>query len=68
SSTVTNFVGIFKEDGDKIIQWMEGIDVACIGPVTAKTAKEKGLKVSITAQEYTIEALTSAIVEYYSKD
>jgi uroporphyrinogen III methyltransferase/synthase len=57
---------MFKAESDKIIQWMEGVDVACIGPVTAKTAEENGLKVSITAQEYTIEALTDAIVEYYS--
>ena len=66
SSTVTNFIAMFKGDGDKIIQWMESIDVACIGPITAKTAEENGLKVSITAQEYTIEALTGAIVDYYS--
>jgi uroporphyrinogen III methyltransferase/synthase len=68
SSTVTNFIAMFKEDGDKIIQWMEGVDVACIGPVTAKTAEENGLKVSIAAKEYTIEALTDAIVDYYSKE
>jgi uroporphyrinogen III methyltransferase/synthase len=59
---------MFKEDGDRIIQWMEGVDVACIGPITAKTAEENGLKVSITAKEYTIEALTDAIIGYYSKD
>jgi uroporphyrinogen III methyltransferase/synthase len=68
SSTVTNFIAMFKEDRDKIIQWMEKVDVACIGPITAKTAEGHGLKVSFTAQEYTIDALTSAIVRYYSKD
>ena len=65
SSTVTNFIAMFKGDGDKIIQWMEGVDVACIGPVTAKSAEERGLKVRLIAKEYTIEALTSAIVDYY---
>jgi uroporphyrinogen III methyltransferase/synthase len=56
---------MFKAESDKIIQWMEGVDVACIGPVTAKTAEENGLKVSLIAKEYTIEDLTRAIVDYY---
>jgi uroporphyrinogen III methyltransferase/synthase len=68
SSTVTNFMAMFKEDGDKVKQWMERVDIACIGPITAKTAEENGLKVSFIAESYTIEALTGAIVEYYSKD
>jgi uroporphyrinogen III methyltransferase/synthase len=67
SSTVTNFIAMFKEDGDKVRQWMERVDVACIGPITAKTAEENGLKVSLIAVEYTIEALTGAILEYYSE-
>jgi uroporphyrinogen III methyltransferase/synthase len=68
SSTVTNFMAMFKEDGDKVKQWMERIDIACIGPITAKTAEENGIKVSFIAESYTIEALTDAIVEYYSED
>ena len=67
SSTVTNFIAMFKEDGDKVRQWMERVDIACIGPITAKTAEENGLKVSLIAVEYTIEALTGAILEYYSE-
>ena len=47
-------------------QWMEKVDIACIGPITAKTAQENGLKVSIIPEEYTIESLTSAIIKYYS--
>ena len=66
SSTVTNFMTMFKEDGDKVKQWMEKVDIACIGPITAKTAQENGLKVSITPEEYTIESLTRAIIKYYS--
>jgi len=66
SSTVTNFIAMFKEDSDRISRWMEKIDIACIGPITAKTAEENGLNVSVIPDEYTIEALTSAIVEYYS--
>jgi uroporphyrinogen III methyltransferase/synthase len=40
--------------------------VACIGPVTAETAGERGLNVVVEAEEYTIEGLVDAIVGYFS--
>lgn len=36
--------------------------VACIGPITAETARELGLRVDIIAQEYTTRGLVDAIV------
>ncbi len=39
--------------------------IACIGPITAQTAKEWGLPVHIVAEEYTIDGLVKALVEYY---
>jgi uroporphyrinogen III methyltransferase/synthase len=66
SSTVTNFMSLFQEEGDQLKEWMEKVDVACIGPITAGTAQELGLKVSLVSETYTIEALTEAIVTYYS--
>ncbi|MDB9822704.1 uroporphyrinogen-III C-methyltransferase [Deltaproteobacteria bacterium] len=68
SSTVMNFMTMFKEGDDELIQWLEKVDIACIGPITAKTAEENGLKITIMPEEYTIEALTSAIVEHYRKN
>lgn len=65
SSTVNNFMNMFEEDSDQLLQWMEKLTVACIGPVTAKTAKERGLSVRISPSDYTIEALTKAIVDYF---
>ncbi|MBW1798865.1 MAG: uroporphyrinogen-III C-methyltransferase [Deltaproteobacteria bacterium] len=65
SSTVRNFVEMFESDSQGIDKWMADIAVACIGPVTAHTAKENGLKVGLIPEEYTIEALTSAIVEHF---
>ena len=35
--------------------------VACIGPVTAKTAEELGLSVDVVASEYTVEGLVAAL-------
>lgn len=37
-------------------------EVACIGPITADTATELGLRVAIIAQEYTTRGLVEAIV------
>jgi uroporphyrinogen III methyltransferase/synthase len=66
SSTVSNFVEMFGAEGNKFLKWMERVAVACIGPVTARTAEERGLTVSTVAPEYTIEALTRAIVDYFA--
>ncbi|MBN1627128.1 MAG: uroporphyrinogen-III C-methyltransferase [Deltaproteobacteria bacterium] len=66
SSTVTNFISMFKGQEDKLKQWMQDVAVACIGPITAKTTEENGFNVSITPKDYTIEALTGSIVEYFS--
>jgi uroporphyrinogen III methyltransferase/synthase len=67
SSTVLNFISMFRDQEDDLRNWMQNVAVACIGPITAKTAQENGFKVSITPGEYTIEALTEAIVEYFIK-
>ena len=39
--------------------------VACIGPVTAGTARELALTVGLEAPEFTIDHLVKAILEYY---
>jgi uroporphyrinogen III methyltransferase/synthase len=65
SSTVRNFAGLFG-GREELRQATAGAVVACIGPITAKTAAEEGLTVSITAAENTIPALVEAIVQYYS--
>lgn len=65
SSTVHNFIEIVgKKEYKKLI---EGVKIACIGPVTAKTAEEYGLKTDIMPREYTIPALVDAMVEFFAK-
>lgn len=39
--------------------------IACIGPITAQTARESGLDVHIEADTFTIDGLVTAIVRYY---
>jgi len=65
SSTVNNFVEMLGQK--EYIKLVSGVAVACIGPVTAKTAEECGMKVDIMPKEYTIPALVDAMVEYYRK-
>ncbi len=62
-STVTNFLAIFE--GTSIYEEIIKVEVACIGPITAQKATELGLKVTIMPDEYTVDALTRAIVEFY---
>lgn len=62
SSTVNHFADLLKKEDLK--KRLKGIAIACIGPVTAKTAKEWGMKVQIQPKQYTIPALARAIGEY----
>ena len=59
SSTVKNFVQLVGRESVP-----EGVKIACIGPITAQTAEEHGLKPDIVAEEYTIEGLVQAIVDH----
>jgi uroporphyrinogen-III synthase len=73
SSTVRNLAAML--DGDVAGLWTQDSGpetrrplVACIGPVTAKTAEELGLRVDVVAEEYTVEGLVRAIREYGRRD
>ena len=55
SSTVRNFVRLLGEDA--LPDLLEGVTLACIGPITADTAKELHLPVHVVASQYTIDGL-----------
>ena len=65
SSTVHNFVEILGQK--EYITLLAGVDVACIGPVTAKTAEEYGMRVDIMPKDFTIPAFVESIVAFYKK-
>ena len=67
SSTVLNFISMFKQQEESLRQWMHNVAIACIGPITAKTAEGNGFRAGVIPKEYTIEALTGSIVEYFLK-
>jgi uroporphyrinogen III methyltransferase / synthase len=57
SSTVRNLVGIAGKPHASTV-------VACIGPATAKTAEEHGLRVDVLAPDASGAALVDALAEY----
>lgn len=64
SSTARNFV---EKIGAHNLGLLKDVVVACIGPITSKTAQELGMKVDIEAGEYTIDGLINAILDYYKQ-
>ena len=65
SSTVNHFAELLKKEDLKKL--LDGIAIACIGPITARTAKKCGMRVQIQPKQYTIPGLTQAIAEYFAK-
>ncbi|WP_437340234.1 uroporphyrinogen-III synthase [Aeromicrobium stalagmiti] len=57
SSTVRNLVGIAGKPHTSTI-------IACIGPATAKTAEEHGLRVDVLAESPSVEELADALAEF----
>lgn len=63
SSAVSSLMAAFREQ-----PLPDNIKIAGIGPKTADTAKEAGLKVDIIAREHTIPGLVAAIEAYFRKE
>ena len=58
SSTVENFLALGLE-------WPKRMQIASIGPVTSKTARERGLQVDVEARRHDIPGLVDAIRSFY---
>lgn len=62
SSTVTHLLTLLERMGcEQPASLFKNVHVACIGPVTAETAANAGLHVSIVSEEATIESLADAL-------
>lgn len=66
-STVQNFVSLMWQAGLDPFHLPENPIIACIGPKTARTAKELGFSVEIVASVYTAEGLVQAISQHLLK-
>jgi len=61
SSTVTRFAERFGEEETRRL--LAATLVACIGPVTSRTARDLGLTVGLEARTHTVAALIGALAE-----
>lgn len=66
SSTVVNFDRVVRDAGLDPLNLPGSPLVACIGPITAQTARQMGFHVAIVASEYTTKGLSYAISRYFS--
>jgi uroporphyrinogen III methyltransferase/synthase len=62
SSTVKNFKALLPEA--RFAELTAGVGAACIGPITADTARQLGFDVRIEARTYTIPGLCEAILAH----
>ena len=60
-STVENFVEIIRREGLNPLQLPGNPLVACIGPITKKTAQEAGFRDIAVAEEYTSEGIVTLL-------
>jgi uroporphyrinogen-III synthase len=63
ASTVDNFFRLL--DG-RAPQLLDGVVIACIGPVTADAARARGLTVQVQPAVHTVPGLVSALVERFA--
>ncbi|HVF86675.1 MAG TPA: uroporphyrinogen-III synthase [Pyrinomonadaceae bacterium] len=65
SSAVANFARLF--DASDLRHFLDGVKVACIGDITARSAADFGLHADIRPDEHTIPALARAIASHFSE-
>jgi uroporphyrinogen III methyltransferase/synthase len=63
SSGVDNLLKLLDGRTDLI----NGTVIACMGPITAERAKERGLNVGVVASERTMESFTQALVDHFAE-
>ncbi|PHR25195.1 MAG: uroporphyrinogen-III C-methyltransferase [Desulfotalea sp.] len=69
SSTVRNFLTLLDaENQEELQQLLQGVKIAAIGPITAKSVTDNGLEVHVQPDQFTITDMVDAVVDYYSCD
>jgi uroporphyrinogen III methyltransferase/synthase len=68
SSTVRNFLTMVDAaNQEELNQLFQGVKIAAIGPITAKTVTDNGLTVDVQPEVYTIPEMIRAIIDFYQK-
>jgi len=65
SSTVRGFATALGLSADGQPEFGVWPCVACIGPITAQTARKHGIPVHVVASTYTVAGLVDALIAYY---
>jgi uroporphyrinogen III methyltransferase/synthase len=69
SSKVTNFLTMVDAaDQEELERLLTGVKIAVIGPITAKTVTDNGLKVDVQPDTFTIPAMIQAILDFYAEE
>lgn len=63
SSTVDYLWHLIEQQGEQPEQLLASVELAAIGPITAKSLEQRGLKVSYQAQQATIESLVQSMIQ-----
>ena len=63
SSTVTNLLDALGADKGLL----DGVTLAAIGPITARTCEKQGLSPAVIAETYTIDGLVEALKKHYTE-
>ncbi|NEW04476.1 uroporphyrinogen-III C-methyltransferase [Paenibacillus sp. SYP-B3998] len=64
SSTVTNLLEALRQLGiEDPLALLQNVEIACIGPKTAETARQVGLSITYMAEEATVASLVESIAE-----
>ncbi|ULA63424.1 MAG: hypothetical protein LZF86_110119 [Nitrospira sp.] len=66
SSTVRNFIELVGGEAQARVL-VQSVAIACIGPITAQTARDAGFSVAVMPSENTIPALVEAMAGYFGK-
>ena len=61
AATFNNFISIIDNNVD---EFLKGVAIAVIGPVTARAVEKAGFSVDIMPEEATVEALASEIIDW----
>jgi uroporphyrinogen III methyltransferase / synthase len=68
SSTVRNFLTMVDAaNQEELKQLLQGVKIAAIGPITAKTVTDNGLTVDVQPEVHTIPEMVRAIIDFYKK-
>ncbi|MEQ9669035.1 uroporphyrinogen-III C-methyltransferase [Coleofasciculus sp. G2-EDA-02] len=67
SKTVKNFYQLLEKTSNEPLSLLKNVCIASIGPQTSKTCQQRLGRVDVEAQQYTLEGLTQAVVQWVNQ-